>query len=124
MPEGPFTLPVTQILTHMTKNEEIALLTEFAARLGTDSYYGPVLADQLPEIIRDIRSDIVPSADVARAKRDAAAWREEALASATDIRASAHREAEAIVAYARKVAAAATLEAAKRDLRRSLESIS
>lgn len=107
----------------MTKNEEIALLTEFAARLGTDSYYGPVLADQLPEIIRDIRSDIVPSADVARAKRDAAAWREEALASATDIRASAHREAEAIVAYARKVAAA-TLEAAKRDLRRSLESIS
>ena len=114
---------VTQILTHMTKNEEIALLTEFAARLGADSYYGPVLADQLPEIIRDIRSDIVPSADVARAKRDAAAWREEALASAADIRASAHREAEAIVAYARKVAAA-TLESAKRDLRRSLESIS
>lgn len=45
----------------MTKAQEIALLDEFIAKLGKESYLGPWLAASRGEIVRDITSDIIPS---------------------------------------------------------------
>lgn len=44
----------------MTKNEELQILREAAAKLGQDSYCGPWLTVAIPIIERDIRSDNPP----------------------------------------------------------------
>lgn len=48
-----------------TKNDEIALLRECAAKLGNNSYCGPWLAQVLPEIEAAIRSDFMPQVSLA-----------------------------------------------------------
>lgn len=106
----------------MTKSEEIAIIREFARKLGPNSYFGPILAEQLGEIEMDISSDIYPSANVARAKADCAALRREADERANLMIARATNEAQAIVARAHKQAAAA-VEMARRELKRAIESL-
>ena len=45
----------------MTKHDEIQLLLEAAHKLGSNSYCGPWLQDQIPFVEHDIRSDIMPN---------------------------------------------------------------
>jgi cell division septum initiation protein DivIVA len=86
----------------MTKDQEINILREFAAKLGPDSYFGPVLADQLDAIIREIRADMPPALPTAAARSFAAEVMERAEDHARNVRESANREAERIVANARR----------------------
>ena len=87
----------------MTKDTEINILREFAARLGPDSYFGPVLIDQLDAIIREIRADMPPALPTAAAARSfAAEVMERAEDHARNVRESANREAERIVLAAHK----------------------
>ena len=106
----------------MTKSEEIAIIREFARKLGPDSYLGPILAEQIWEIEQDITNDIYPVATVARAKADCAELKREADERANLVIARATNEAQAIVARAHKQAAAA-FEMARRELKRALESL-
>lgn len=106
----------------MTKSEEIAIIREFARKLGPDSYFGPILAEQIWEIEQDITNDIFPVATVARAKADCAEIEREADEKAALVIARANNEAQSIVARAHKQAAAA-FEMARRELKRALESL-
>jgi hypothetical protein len=45
----------------MTKNDEIQALMELAHQLGSHSYCGPWLNDQIPFIEHDMRCDIIPT---------------------------------------------------------------
>lgn len=45
----------------MTKNNEIQLLSEVAHKLGSNSYCGPWLNDQIPFVENDMRCDIMPN---------------------------------------------------------------
>lgn len=82
----------------MTKSEEIGILRNTTAALGTDSYCGPWLAEQIQFIASDIRSDFPPSPTLKAAEVIV----EAARASAAEIVADAEREA------ARKIEAACT----------------
>ena len=83
----------------MTKTEEIALIREFAEKLGPNSYFGPVLKDQLDDIEHPIRADIYPETMAStreyrakirkEAEEQAALIRERAFSDAEHIRASA-----------------------------------
>ena len=86
----------------MTKDTEINILREFADKLGPDSYFGPVLADQLDAIIREIRADMTPPLPLSVARAAAADVMERADDHARNVRESANREAERIVARARQ----------------------
>jgi hypothetical protein len=44
----------------MKKSQELETLRECAEKLGTESYCGPWLLDQLPFIEKDMRSDMFP----------------------------------------------------------------
>ena len=44
----------------MNKQDEIETLRKTAEKLGENSYCGPWLLDQLPQIEQDIRSDFFP----------------------------------------------------------------
>ena len=44
----------------MTKNDELETLRKTAEKLGENSYCGPWLLDQIPQIEQDIRSDFFP----------------------------------------------------------------
>lgn len=53
----------------MTKNDELETLRKAAEKLGTNSYCGPWLLDQLPQIEQDIRSDFFPQITWAESRR-------------------------------------------------------
>jgi hypothetical protein len=55
----------------MDKQTEIQILRETIEKLGPDSYCGPWLAEQLDGIERDLRSDVYPTATIARSKDEA-----------------------------------------------------
>jgi hypothetical protein len=82
----------------MTKEQEIAIIREFAAKLGENSYFGPVLAEALPELEQDIKNDITPCLSL-RNIRDEALF---ALEAAKQERATAEIKAERIVTSARE----------------------
>ena len=44
----------------MTKKREIEILQEAAEKLGADSYCGPWLREQIPQVDMEIRDDILP----------------------------------------------------------------
>jgi cell division septum initiation protein DivIVA len=90
-------------MTTMTKDQEIQLIREFAAKLGSNSYYGPVLADELLGIERDIRADIPPPPTMAQARAYAAETAARAEDEAARRIASAQAEAERIIARARQM---------------------
>jgi hypothetical protein len=56
----------------MTKNEELQALRDLVTRLGANSYVGPWLADQIPAIEKDIRSDMLPQVSYSETKQHAA----------------------------------------------------
>lgn len=76
----------------LSKDAEIALLRDTVARLGTDSYTGPWLAEQLPQIAAAIRSDLlagVRALTVAEAEAEAKRIVANAEADAHEIRGKA-----------------------------------
>ena len=78
-----------------TKAEEIAILRDAVNKLGSNSYCGPWLAQQLGSIEQDIRSDYPVSADIRAAQREAQQILENAQARAGEIRAEAEKHAQA-----------------------------
>ena len=53
----------------MTKQDEIETLRKTAEKLGANSYCGPWLLDQIPQIEQDIRSDFFPQTTWAESRR-------------------------------------------------------
>jgi cell division septum initiation protein DivIVA len=87
----------------MTKDQEIALLRQLAERLGPNSYFGPILASELPAIERDIRGDIPPPPTMAQARAYAADTAARAEDEAARRLTSAQAEAERLIARARQM---------------------
>jgi len=81
----------------MTKSEEIRILTAAADSLGSDSYSGAWLREQIPFIESDIRSDFAPGVLASASIQDCAR-------RCSEMRADAMREREAILSDARKEA--------------------
>lgn len=88
-----------EVKTQMTKTQEIALIREFAEKLGPNSYFGPVLKDQLDDIEHHIRADIYPET-MASTREYLAKLRKEAEEQAALIRERAFSDAEHIRASA------------------------
>jgi hypothetical protein len=88
----------------MTKSDEIQILTQCADSLGSDSYCGAWLREQIPFIESDIRSDIEPgvlaSASIQDCARRCVAMREKVMEERDIILASARKEADQIRAQA------------------------
>ena len=53
----------------MTKNDELEALRKTAEKLGANSYCGPWLLDQIPQIEQDIRSDYFPQITWSESRR-------------------------------------------------------
>jgi hypothetical protein len=91
----------------MTKSKEIETLRETAEKLGSNSYCGPWLLEQLPYIENDMRSDFLPQmgwADtrkleqntIALAKEQAGRILKDAEETAERIRKDARKNADLI----------------------------
>ena len=88
-----------EVKTQMTKTQEIALIREFAEKLGPNSYFGPVLKDQLADIEQAIQNDLYPDT-MASTREYLAKLRKEAEEQAAFIRERAFSDAEHIRASA------------------------
>jgi hypothetical protein len=88
-----------EVKTEMTKTQEIALIREFAEKLGPNSYFGPVLKDQLADIEQAIQNDLYPDT-MASTREYLAKLRKEAEEQAAFIRERAFSDAEHIRASA------------------------
>jgi len=88
----------------MSKSEEIQILTAAADSLGSDSYCGAWLREQIPFIESDIQSDIEPgvlaSASIQDCARRCAEMRVKAIEECDKILSDARKEAEQIRAQA------------------------
>jgi F0F1-type ATP synthase membrane subunit b/b' len=105
----------------LSKDAEIALLRETVARLGDDSYTGPWLREQLPQIESAIRSDLlagVRALTVAEAYAEGAGIIERANIEAKSIRDAATAAAERL-----KQQADEYTQRTKADLREHLRRI-
>lgn len=105
----------------MSKSEEIQILTECADSLGSDSYCGAWLREQIPFIESDIRSDIEPgilaSASIQDCTRKCFEMRGESMRERTKIIQDARNESERIMDAALKLA-----DSIRSGLRRDIES--
>jgi len=86
----------------MNKATEIHLLRTCAETLGPDSYCGPWLLDQIPQIEAEIRSDLLPMVSYADARRGQEQTRLAAKADCELMLAEAKAEAERIRANAER----------------------
>lgn len=77
----------------MTKNDEIAILKDAAARLGKDSYLGPWLERAIPNLKQDIESDFYPLS-YGKAEKIAQSRVQDAEKEACEILERAAKEAE------------------------------
>ena len=104
-----------------SKSEEIQILTAAADSLGSDSYCGAWLREQIPFIESDIQSDIDPgilaSASIQDCTRRCAEMRGEAMRERAKIIQDARDEAERIMDAALKLA-----DSIRSGLRRDIES--
>jgi len=104
----------------MTKSDEIQILTAAADSLGSNSYCGDWLREQIPFIESDIRSDIEPgvltSASIQDCARKCFEMRGEAMRERAKIVQDAHDEAERIMDAALKLA-----DSIRSGLRRDIE---
>lgn len=81
----------------MNKSYETQILSDCADKLGSDSYCGSWLRDQIPFIESDLRSDIAPGILASASIKDCANRCNQMLREAFD-------EKERILAHARKEA--------------------
>ena len=104
-----------------SKSEEIQILIAAADSLGSDSYCGDWLREQIPFIESDIRSDFAPgvlaSASIQDCARKCFEMRGEAMRERTKIIQDARDEAERIMESALKLA-----DSIRSGLRRDIES--
>ena len=104
-----------------SKSDEIQILTQCADSLGSDSYCGAWLREQIPFIESDIQSDIEPgilaSASIQDCARKCFEMRGEAMRERAKIIQDARDEAERIMDAALKLA-----DSIRSGLRRDIES--
>lgn len=102
----------------MTKSDEIQILREAAARLGPESYCGPWLAEIIPFIEQDIRSDFVP-ASIEAARKEAARIISEATERGKELLRLAQLRADQVTHQANQARGevSAAIRAAERVLR-------
>jgi hypothetical protein len=104
-----------------SKSEEIQILTAAADSLGSDSYCGAWLREQIPFIESDIRSDFAPgvlaSASIQDCARRCAEMRADSLRERDKIILDARNESERIMDAALKLA-----DSIRSGLRRDIES--
>jgi cell division septum initiation protein DivIVA len=106
----------------MTKNDEIQALMELAHKLGSHSYCGPWLNDQIPFIEHDIRCDLMPTPTWAETRKMHDETCANALSKALGVIDDAKKEAKRIVEHAQKYAEM-TRQALARDLQRALDAL-
>lgn len=81
--------------TTRTKTEELAAVRALAEQLGPHSYLGPWLADALPWLAEQLRSDFTPQRAQTMTE-EAARLRADACTDAIAIRHQAHEDARRI----------------------------
>ena len=106
----------------MTKQDEIYLLTTCAETLGSDSYCGPWLKDQIPFVEHDIRCDIFPNASWSDTRRLHDGMIATAKEHAENIVKAANEKAAGIIKDAEK-RAENTRRMLARDIQKALDSI-
>lgn len=104
----------------MTKSDELQILREAILRLGSDSYLGPWLADQLPSIESAIASDYPPET-YALSIREARIHCEKIIGKANDEAIAIEKRAKADAEKLRESACKFN-ESIRSDLKRSIES--
>ena len=104
----------------MTKSEEIQVIREAILRLGSDSYLGPWLADQMPSIESALASDYPPEVYVFSI-HEARIHCEKIIGQANDEAAAIEKRAKADAEKLRE-AACKFNESIRADLKRSIES--
>lgn len=117
--------PTTQSAKYMTKAQEIEIIREAIARLGSGSYCGPWLAGQLGAIESALSSDYPPGAyalNPAEATLRAAEIIQSAKEDAANIRQNAEKDAAAVRDKAINFCAD-TRNAVRRDLESALARI-
>jgi hypothetical protein len=105
-----------------SKSEEIQILTQCADSLGSNSYCGAWLREQIPFIESDIRSDFAPgilaSASIQDCARRCAEMRADAMRDSDKIISDARKEADQIRAQAVRFN-----ELQREELKRTLKAI-
>ena len=104
----------------MTKSEEIQVIREAILRLGSDSYLGPWLADQMPSIESALASDYPPEA-YALSIHEARIHCEKIIGQANDEANAIEKRAKADAEKLRESACKFN-ESIRSDLKRSIES--
>ena len=104
----------------MTKSEEIQVIREAILRLGSDSYLGPWLADQMPSIESALASDYPPEA-YALSIHEARIHCEKIIGQANDEADAIEKRAKADAEKLRESACKFN-ESIRSDLKRSIES--
>jgi 5'(3')-deoxyribonucleotidase len=106
----------------MTKSQEIQILSAAANSLGSGSYCGDWLREQIPFIESDIRSDFAPgilaSTSIQDCARRCAEMRADAMRDSDKILSDARKEADQIRAQAVRFN-----ELQREELRRTLKAI-
>lgn len=106
----------------MNKQQEIETLRKTAEKLGADSYCGPWLLDQLPQIEMDIRSDYFPQITWAESRRIQEQHIADAKAQADSLLQHAKEKADRMIADAEKVSQQ-TRDRLVRDLEKAIAAL-
>jgi hypothetical protein len=106
----------------LSKSQEIQILSDAADKLGSSSYCGAWLREQIPFIESDIRSDFAPgilaSASIQDCARRCAEMRADAMRERDGILSDARKEADQIRAQAVRFN-----ELQREELKRTLKAI-
>jgi cell division septum initiation protein DivIVA len=106
----------------MTKHDEIQALMELAHKLGSNSYCGPWLNDQIPFVEHDMRCDIMPNSSWVETRRLHDGMLNTAKQQAEYLLKAATEKADKIMRDAEKQAEN-TRKALARDIQKALDSI-
>jgi hypothetical protein len=106
----------------MTKNDEIQLLLEASIKLGSDSYCGPWLRDQIPFVEHDMRCDMLPNSSWGDTRRLHDGMIETAKQQSQYLLKAATEKADKIMRDAEKQAEN-TRKSLARDIQKALDSI-
>lgn len=106
----------------MTKHDEIQLLLEAAHKLGSNSYCGPWINEQIPYIEHDIRCDIMPTPTWSETRKLHDSTITLAKDQAERIIRAAKKDAEEIMQDA-KNRAEHTRKALARDIQKALDAL-
>lgn len=106
----------------MTKNDEIQLLLEASIKLGSDSYCGDWLKEQIPYIEHDMRCDIIPNSSWSDTRRLHDGMIETAKQQCEYLLKAATEKADKIMRDAEKQAEN-TRKTLARDIQKALDSI-